>query len=179
VEAPPREASTVFASRRLIDIGGRRRTCIAPARASQTVILMAGGGAFYIDGRSYNRRCSKHKSCSYGQGARVSDPGDQRRNRRQNVSDLQSSSKTRDEGSVSTGRASVGRHIHSGLPTCIPKDVAGLIFSNSSNRVGRLVNGKPGLIGNDRAADTFDVSMAHRQRPCANHAKMTLSTDSA
>lgn len=42
--------------------------------------------------------------------------------------------------------ASVGGIYIQAYQRAFPKEVAGLVFSNSSNRIGRLVNGKPGLI---------------------------------
>jgi hypothetical protein len=42
--------------------------------------------------------------------------------------------------------ASVGGIYIQAYQRAFPKEVAGLVFSNSSNWIGRLVNGKPGLI---------------------------------
>lgn len=134
---------------RLIDIDGRRLHLYCTGTGSPTVILMAGGGAFSIDWGLVQPKVSQHtRVCSYDPaGLAWSDPGPADETVEQTISDLHVLLKNSGEKSpyLLVG-ASVGGMYIQAYQRAFPKEVCGLVFSNSSNRIGRLVNGKPGLI---------------------------------
>jgi len=134
---------------KLIDIGGRKLHLFCEGKGSPTVILMAGGGAFSIDWALVQPKVAKDtRVCSYDRaGLAWSDPGPADETVEQTISDLHTLLKTADErGPFLLVGASVGGIYIQAYWRAFPKEVAGLVFTNSSNRIGRLVNGKPGLI---------------------------------
>jgi len=134
---------------KLIDIGGRKLHLFCEGKGSPTVILMAGGGAFSIDWALVQPKVAKDtRVCSYDRaGLAWSDPGPADETVEQTISDLHTLLKTADErGPFLLVGASVGGIYIQAYQRAFPKEVAGLVFTNSSNRIGRLVNGKPGLI---------------------------------
>ena len=86
--------------------------------------------------------------CSYDRaGLAWSDSGPADETVEQTVSDLHLLLKNAGEkGPHLLVGASIGGIYIQAYQRAFPKDVAGLVFTNSSNRVGRLVNGEPGLI---------------------------------
>jgi len=134
---------------RLIDIDGRRLHLYCTGTGRPTVILVAGGGAFSIDWALVQPKISQDtRVCSYDRaGLAWSDPGPADETVEQTISDLHTMLKNSGEKSpyILVG-ASVGGIYIQAYQRAFPKEVAGLVFSNSSNRIGRLVNGKPGLI---------------------------------
>jgi pimeloyl-ACP methyl ester carboxylesterase len=134
---------------KLIDVGGRRLHLYCEGKGSPTVILMAGGGAFSIDWALVQPKVAKEtRACSYDRaGLAWSDPGPADETVEQTISDLHLLFKSAGEtGPYVLVGASVGGIYIQAYQRAFPNEVAGLVFTNSSNRIGRLVNGKPGLI---------------------------------
>lgn len=136
---------------RLIDIGGRKLHLYCTGKEGPTVILVAGGGAFSIDWALVQPKVAEHtRVCSYDRaGLAWSDAGPADETVEQTVSDLHTLLETAGETPpyLLVG-ASIGGIYIRAFQHAFPAEVAGLIFSNSSNRVGRLVGGKPFLIWN-------------------------------
>ena len=134
---------------RLIDIGGRKLHLYCSGKGTPTVVLMAGGGAFSIDWALVQPKVAQDtRVCSYDRaGLAWSDPGPADETVEQTISDLHILLNNGEEkGPYLLVGASVGGIYIQAYQREFPKEVAGLVFSNSSNRIGRLVNGKPGLI---------------------------------
>jgi len=134
---------------RLIDIGGRKLHLYCTGAGSPTVVLMVGAGAFSIDWALVQPKVAQDtRVCSYDRaGLAWSDPGPADETVEQTVSDLHRLLQNAGEkGPYLLVGASIGGIYIQAYQRAFPKDVAGLVFSNSSNRVGRLVNGEPGLI---------------------------------
>lgn len=135
---------------RLIDIGGRKLHLYCTGTGSPTVILMAGGGAFSIDWALVQPKVAQDtRVCSYDRaGLAWSDPGPADETVEQTVSDLHILLKNAGERDpyLLVG-ASIGGIYIQGYQRAFPKEVAGLVFTNSSNRIGWLVkSGEGGLI---------------------------------
>ena len=134
---------------RLIDIGGRKLHLLCSGRGSPTVVLVAGGGAFSIDWALVQSKvAASRRVCSYDRaGLAWSDSGPADETVEQTVSDLHALLQSAGERQpfVLVG-ASIGglyiRAYHRQFPT----EVSGLVFSNSSNRVGFAANGINGLL---------------------------------
>lgn len=134
---------------KLIDVGGRKLHLYCTGAGSPTVILMAGGGAYSIDWALVQPKVAQiTRVCSYDRaGLAWSDPGPEDETVEQTISDLHVLLKNGGEkGPYVLVGASIGGIYIQAYQRAFPKEVAGLVFSNSSNRVGRLVSGKPGLI---------------------------------
>jgi len=134
---------------RLIDIDGRRLHLHCTGKGSPTVVFMVGGGAFSIDWALVQPKVAQDtRVCSYDRaGLAWSDPGPADETVEQTISDLHILLKNGEEkGPYLLVGASVGGIYIQAYQRAFPKEVVGLVFSNSSNRIGRLVNGKPGLI---------------------------------
>jgi pimeloyl-ACP methyl ester carboxylesterase len=136
---------------RLVDIGGRRLHLYCTGKQGPTVILVPGGGAFSVDWALVQPKVAEHtRVCSYDRaGLAWSDSGPADETVEQTVSDLHTLLETAGETPpyLLVG-ASIGGIYIRAYQHAFPAAVAGLIFSNSSNRVGRLVAGKPFLIWN-------------------------------
>jgi pimeloyl-ACP methyl ester carboxylesterase len=134
---------------RLIDIGGRKLHFYCTGNGSPTVILMAGGGAFSIDWSLVQPRIADNtRVCSYDRaGLAWSDPGPADETVEQTIADLHSLLQaTKERGPFLLVGASIGGIYIRAYQRKFPDEVAGLVFSNSSGRVGISVNGKAGLI---------------------------------
>jgi len=110
---------------------------------------MAGGAAFSIDWAIVQPKVARDtRACSYDRaGLAWSDPGPADETVEQTISDLHILLRNSGEkGPYLLVGASVGGIYIQAYQRAFPTEVAGLVFSNSSNRIGRLVNGKPGLI---------------------------------
>lgn len=148
---------------RLIDIGGRKLHLFCTGTGSPTVILMAGGGAFSIDWALVEPKIAQEtRVCSYDRaGLAWSDPGPADETVEQTVSDLHILlNNAGEQGPYLLVGASIGGIYIQAYQRAFPKEVAGLVFTNSSNRIGRLVNGKPGLIWDlteDQIRSTFPL----------------------
>jgi pimeloyl-ACP methyl ester carboxylesterase len=153
---------------RLVDIGGRRLHLYCTGEGSPTVVLLAGGGAFSIDWAVVQPKLAQHtRVCSYDRaGLAWSDPGPADETVEQTISDLHTLLKNGGEKSpyLLVG-ASVGGIYIQAYQRAFPTEVAGLVFSNSSNRIGRLVKGKPGLIwklSEEQIRSTFPLAASDK-----------------
>lgn len=134
---------------RMVDVGGRKLHLDCSGKGSPTVVLVAGGNAFSIDWSLVQPRIAETtRVCSYDRaGLAWSDPGPADETVEQTISDLHKLLGIAGEKSpyVLVG-ASIGGIFIRAYQRAYPDQVAGLVFTNSANRVGRLVNGKGGLI---------------------------------
>jgi pimeloyl-ACP methyl ester carboxylesterase len=134
---------------RLIDIGGRKLHLYGTGKGSPTVILMAGGGAFSIDWALVQRRIArKTRVCSYDRaGLAWSDPGPADETVEQTVADLHTLLRAAGEkGPYILVGASIGGIYIRAYQRAFPDEVAGLVFTNSSNRVGMMVKDRGSLL---------------------------------
>jgi pimeloyl-ACP methyl ester carboxylesterase len=134
---------------RLIEIGGRKLHLHCSGQGTPTVILVAGGGAFSIDWTLVQPRvASTTRVCSYDRaGLGWSDPGPAEETVEETIKDLHLLLRAAGE----TGRyvlvgASIGGIYIRAYQHAFPNEVAGLIFANSSHRVGMYVKGNTDLI---------------------------------
>jgi pimeloyl-ACP methyl ester carboxylesterase len=153
---------------KLIDIGGRKLHLYCTGTGSPIVILMAGGGAFSIDWALVQPKVAQNtRVCSYDRsGLAWSDRGPKDETVEQTVSDLHILLKNAGEKRpLLLVGASVGGIYIQAYQRTFPKEVAGLVFTNSSNRIGRLVNGKPGLIwelSEEQIRSTFPLAASDK-----------------
>jgi pimeloyl-ACP methyl ester carboxylesterase len=124
---------------------------------------MAGGGAFSIDWALVQPRVSEsNRVCSYDRaGLAWSDPGPADETVEQTISDLHALLRAAgEEGPYVLVGASLSGIFIQAYQRAFPEDVAGLVFTNSSNRIGRLLKGKAGLIWDlteDQIRSTFPL----------------------
>jgi pimeloyl-ACP methyl ester carboxylesterase len=134
---------------RLIDIGGRKLHLHCAGKGSPTVVLMAGGGAFSIDWALVQPRVAERtRVCSYDRaGLAWSDSGPADETVEQTIADLHTLLRAAGEkGPYLLVGASIGGIYIRAYQRAFPDDVAGVIFTNSSNRVGMKLKDKDGLI---------------------------------
>jgi len=149
---------------RLLDIGGRKLHLNCTGKGSPTVVLMAGGGAFSIDWALVQAQVAqKTRVCSYDRaGLAWSDSGPEDETVEQTISDLHTLLRNAgEEGPYLLVGASIAGIFIQAYQRAYPNEVAGLVFSNSSNRVARLVNGKGGLVwelSEEQIRSTFPLS---------------------
>jgi pimeloyl-ACP methyl ester carboxylesterase len=136
---------------RLIDVGGRKLHLLCSGKGSPKIILVAGGGAFAIDWTLVQSRIdSTTRVCSYDRaGLGWSDPGPQDETVEQTVGDLHHLLQIVGEKPpyILVG-ASIGGIFIQAYQRSYPSEVAGLVFSNSSNRVGLALPSKTDLLWN-------------------------------
>ena len=134
---------------RLIDIGGRKLHLHCSGRGTPTVILVAGGGAFSIDWALVQPRVAPTtRVCSYDRaGLGWSDAGPAEETVEETVQDLHLLLRAAGETApyILVG-ASIGGIYVRAYQHAFPGEVAGLVFANSSHRVGMYVKGKTDLI---------------------------------
>jgi pimeloyl-ACP methyl ester carboxylesterase len=134
---------------RLIDIGGRKLHLECQGNGSPTVILEAGGDAYSIDWTFVQPRVAQQtRVCSYDRaGLGWSDAGPADDTVEQTVADLHTLLKVAQEKPpyILVG-ASVGGAFIQAYQYVYPREVAALVFSNSSNHIGISAKGKLGLI---------------------------------
>src|SRR5438552_15809138 len=134
---------------RLIDIGRRKLHLCCTGKGTPTVILMAGGGAFSIDWALVQpKEAESTRACSYDRaGLGWSGPGPEEDIVEETVSDLHALLQASGEHGpyVLVGASIAGIYIQA-YQRAFPADVAALVFTNSSNRIGFEVHGKVGLI---------------------------------
>lgn len=134
---------------RLIDAGGRKLHLNCSGKGRPTVILMAGGSAFSIDWALVQPKVADTtRVCSYDRaGLAWSDSGPADETVEQTISDLHALLRGAKEKRpyVLVG-ASIGGIFIRAYQRAYPQEVAGLVFTNSSNRVGMMVKNKGGLI---------------------------------
>jgi len=132
---------------RMIDIGGRALHIHCVGQGSPTVVLIAGGGAYSIDWALVQPRVAQTtRVCAYDRaGLAWSDPGPADETIEQTVSDLHALLAASKEPApyVLVGASIAGLYIR-GYQRAFPGEVAALVFTNSSNRVG--IAGTSGLL---------------------------------
>ncbi len=134
---------------RLVDIGGRKLHILCSGKGSPTIVLVAGGGAFAIDWALVQSGIdSTTRVCSYDRAdLGWSDSGPLDETVEQTVDDLHKLLKAAGEkGPYVLAGASIGGIFIQAYQHKYPGEVAGLVFSNSSNRIGLAVKNKTGLI---------------------------------
>lgn len=134
---------------RLFDIGGRKLHLHCSGEGTPTVLLVAGGGAYSIDWALVQPKVAgTSRVCSYDRaGLGWSDPGPADETVEQTVSDLHLLLGSAGErGPYLLMGASIGGIFIRAYQHAFPDEVAGLLFANSSHRVGMNVKGKVGLI---------------------------------
>jgi pimeloyl-ACP methyl ester carboxylesterase len=143
--------STYPAPGKLIDVGGRKLHLFCSGKGSPTIILEAGGGAFAIDWFLVQSGIeSTTRVCSYDRaGLGWSDPGPADETVEQTIRDLHQLILAAGEKKpyILVG-ASIGGIFIQAYQQVYPDEVAGLVFSNSSNRVGLVVKEKTDLLWN-------------------------------
>ena len=146
---------------RLIDIGGRKLHWYCTGKGTPTVILIAGGGAFSIDWALVQPKVAvSTRICSYDRaGLGWSDPGPAEDTVEQTVSDLHAllHASGEHEPYVLVVASIAGIFIQA-YQRVFPTDVAVLVFTNSSNRIGFQVKDKGGLIWERRKQTSAPAS---------------------
>jgi len=134
---------------RMIDIGGRRLHLNCSGKGSPTVILVAGGSAFSIDWALVQPRvATTTRVCSYDRaGLAWSDSGPADETVEQTINDLHAVLRAaKEKGPYVLVGASIGGIFIRAYQQAFPKEVAGLVFANSANRVGKIVKDKGALL---------------------------------
>ncbi len=134
---------------RMIDIGGRKLHLNCSGKGSPTVILVAGGSAFSIDWALVQPRvAATTRVCSYDRaGLAWSDSGPANETVEQTINDLHAALlSAKEKGPYVLVGASIGGIFIRAYQRAFPKEVAGLVFTNSSNRVGKMVKDKGALL---------------------------------
>jgi pimeloyl-ACP methyl ester carboxylesterase len=134
---------------RLIDVGGRKLHLNCSGKGSPTVILVAGGAAFSIDWALVQPKVAEStRVCSYDRaGLAWSDSGPADETVEQTIGDLHTLlRKAKERGPYVLVGASIGGVFIRAYQHAFPNEVAGLVFTNSANRVGKMVKGKGGLL---------------------------------
>ena len=155
----------------LIDIGGRRLHLLCSGSGSPTVVLVAGGGAFSIDWALVQQKVALSRGvCSYDRaGLAWSDGGPADETVEQTVSDLHALLHSGGErGPFTLVGASIGGIYIRAYQRQFPSEVTGLVFSNSSNRVGLAANGVNGLLWNlseDQIRSAFPLPRVSNPAP--------------
>ena len=127
---------------RLIDIGGRRLHIHCSGKGSPTVLLMAGGEAYSVDWALVQPRVAERtRACSYDRaGLAWSDAGPADETVEQTITDLHTLLRAAGEsGPYLLVGASVGGIFIRAYQRAYPDEVAGLIFTHSSNRIGMMI----------------------------------------
>lgn len=132
-------------SGKLIDIGGRRLHINCSGKGKPTVILQAGGGAYSIDWfLVQSKLASTTRVCSYDRaGYAWSDPAPQDDTVEQTNDDLHRLlQKSREKGPYVLVGASIGGIFVRAYQRTYPREVAALVFVDSSHKVGMRINGR-------------------------------------
>jgi len=134
---------------RRIDVGGRKLHIHCTGSGSPAVVLVAGGGAYAIDWTLVQPRVAEStRVCSYDRaGLGWSDTGPADETVEQTISDLHGLLQASSERGpyVLVGASIAGIYIRA-YQRAYPNEVAGLVFTNSSNRVGLVTAGGGGLL---------------------------------
>jgi len=160
---------------RLVDIGGRKLHLLCSGAGSPTVILAAGGGAFSIDWALVQPKVAgTTRVCSYDRaGLGWSDPGPAEETVEETISDLHRLLESAGEkGPFILVGASVSGIFIRAYQHVFPEEVAGLVFANSSHRIGMNVKGKTGLIwdlSEDELRSAFPLPPSATKRPAPTH----------
>jgi pimeloyl-ACP methyl ester carboxylesterase len=124
---------------RLVDIGGRKLHLSCSGSGSPTVVFEAGGDAYAIDWALVQPRIAlQTRVCSYDRaGLGWSDPGPADETVEQTSADLHALLLTaKEKGPYILVGASVGGAFVRAYQRAFPKEVAALVFTNSSNHIG-------------------------------------------
>jgi pimeloyl-ACP methyl ester carboxylesterase len=135
----------------MIDIGGRKLHLYCTGEGAPTVVLVSGGGAYSIDWALVQPRIAQGtRVCSYDRaGLAWSDSGPADETVEQTINDLHALLRAGGErGPYVLVGASIGGIYIRAYEHAFPKEVAALVFTNSSSRVGMIVKGKGDLIWN-------------------------------
>jgi pimeloyl-ACP methyl ester carboxylesterase len=134
---------------RLVDIGGRKLHILCSGKGSPTIILVAGAGAFAIDWNLVQSRiASTTRVCSFDRaGLGWSDSGYAEETVEETISDLHKLLQISGEKPpyILVG-ASIGGIFIQAYQHAFPNEVAGLVFTNSSNHIGFAAKNKDDLI---------------------------------
>ena len=134
---------------RMVDLGGRALHISCTGQGTPTVVLIAGGGAYSIDWALVQAPIAQRtRVCAYDRaGLAWSDPGPADETIEQTVADLHALlAASKEPGPyVLVGASIAGLYIRA-YQRAFPGDVAALVFTNSSNRVGINAKGKAGLL---------------------------------
>jgi pimeloyl-ACP methyl ester carboxylesterase len=136
---------------RMIDVGGRKLHLHCSGSGAPTLILVAGGSAYSIDWALVQPRVAlSSRVCSYDRaGLAWSDAGPADETVEQTSRDLHALLQAAGErGPYVLVGASIGGLYIRAYQRQFPSEVAGLVFTNSSNRVGVAANGVSGLLWN-------------------------------
>src|SRR3954470_13385635 len=123
----------------LVNIGGRNIHLNCTGKGRPEVVLEAGGSAYAIDWALIQPQIAeKTRVCSYDRaGLGWSDPGPADETVEQTFADLHAAlSRAGEKGPYILVGASVGGGFIRAYERAFPADVAALVFSNSSNRIG-------------------------------------------
>jgi pimeloyl-ACP methyl ester carboxylesterase len=134
---------------RMVDIGGRQLHLNCSGKGSPTVILVAGGGAFSIDWALVQPKVAQDtRVCSYDRaGLAWSDAGPADETVEQTINDLHLLLRAAGEKKpyVLVGASIAGIFIRA-YQQAFPKEVTGLVFTNSVNKLGKMVKDKGALL---------------------------------
>jgi pimeloyl-ACP methyl ester carboxylesterase len=136
---------------RLVDIGGRKLHLLCSGKGGPTIILVAGGGAFSIDWNLVQSKiCNITTVCSYDRaGLGWSDSGYAEETVEETVDDLHKLlMAARERPPYILVGASIGGIFIQAYQHAFPDEVAGLVFSNSSNHIGFVTKDGGDLIWN-------------------------------
>ena len=135
----------------LVNIGERKLHILCSGKGSPTIVLVAGAGAFSIDWNLVQSRIdSTTRVCSYDRaGLGWSDSGYAEETVEETVSDLHKLLRAAGEKPpyILVG-ASIGGIFIQAYQHTFPKEVAGLVFTNSSNQIGFAAKSRTDLIWN-------------------------------
>lgn len=154
----------------LIDVGGRKLHLYCTGKGSPTVVLVAGGGAYSIDWTLVQRKISEStRVCSFDRaGLGWSDSGPAEETVEETVGDLHALLHTADErGPFVLVGASIGGIFVQAYQHAYPQEVAGLVFSNSSNQIGMKTKSKDELIWHlteDELRSAYPLRKSTRER---------------
>lgn len=156
---------------RLVDIGDRKLHLYCTGKGGPTVVLVAGGGAYSIDWALVQPRVAEStRVCSYDRaGLGWSDSGPADETVEQTVADLHAVLNAAGEKApyVLIG-ASIGGIYIRAYQRAFPDEIAGLVFTNSSNRVGIKVKDAGDLIWNlseEQLRSAFPLPPSPRRAP--------------
>ena len=135
---------------RMVNIGGRKLYLNCSGTGSPTIVLVAGGDAFSVNWALVQPRVAgETRACSYDRaGLGWSDSGPADETVEQTIGDLHALLQAAGEKPpyLMVG-ASIGGIFIRAYQHAFANEVGGLVFTNSSNRVGMSVKGKVGLLG--------------------------------
>lgn len=147
---PPAESSTGYPPPgRLVDIGNRKLHLYCTGTGSPTIVLVAGGDAFSIDWALVQPRVAEStRVCSYDRaGLGWSDPGPAEETVEETIGDLHALLLAAGEkGPYLLVGASIGGIFIQAYQHAFSEEVAGLVFTNSSSRIGLKTKDKDAFI---------------------------------